>query len=194
MGVLDDAVWHKMTQDEVSAKIIAAVMGNPLSKPDAPKTAAVAPCSSISSGCSHSSTSFSPHLLSDKEEAIVNGYCKMKKIGLLEDAIQHKMSQDGVDAKIIAVVMGEALSKPASPPQASLPPPPPASVPAPPAPPSITLTASEDAIANDYRKMKKMGLPDDAVRHKMAQDGVHAKIITCHFGRPLVQTSHTSST
>jgi len=110
MGVLDDAVWHKMTQDEVSAKIIAAVMGNPLSKPDAPKTAAVAPCSSISSGCSHSSTSFSPHLLSDKEEAIVNGYCKMKKIGLLEDAIQHKMSQDGVDAKIIAVVMGEALT------------------------------------------------------------------------------------
>ena len=48
--------------------------------------------------------------------------------------------------------------------------------------PAIQLTDEEEAIAAEFRKLKKMGLPDDAVRHKMTVSDLHPKIIAAVLG------------
>ena len=183
MGLPDDAVRHKMQQDRVEENIIASVLGNPwhdsalASTAQTPATRAPAQKPALP-------TAIPADQLSTEEEALATPYIKMKKMGLPDDAVHHKMQQDGVEAKIIASVLGKpsTSSSTASTPATAQTP---ISQLAPePEPPAVQLSGEEEATAEPYQKMKKMGLPDDAVRHKMQQDGIEAKIIASVLGDP----------
>ena len=160
LGMPEDAVRHKMTQDGVDEKIISAVLGGDQStSAPSPSASQTAPASEAPSGVP----------LTDDEEAMARLYRKKLKLGMPEDAVRHKMVQDGVDQKIIAAVVGGDASSPseASPTSSSQPPP----------TPTVQLSEEEEAIAARFRKMSKMGLPPDAVKHKMVQEGVDQKIV-----------------
>lgn len=163
MGLPVDAVRHKMAQDGISPKIVAAVMGDEWVEPSvSPVTATALSATSVP-------------VLSEDEEAVAETYLKMKKMGLPEDAVRHKMNQDGVNGKIVAAVFQTPLAETASP----------AVVAKPTSSGKVSLTSDEESIAEKYRKMTKMGLPEEAVRHKMNQDGISDKIISEVFGESL---------
>jgi len=87
---------------------------------------------------------------------------------------------DGVDA--VAV---EETSVGVPPPPPPLPPPPPP--PEPPKEPPEPAPAPANAMVNDpkygiYFKMIKMGVPEQAVRNKMALDGVDASVLDANAG------------
>lgn len=147
MGLPDDAVRHKMIVSDVHPKIMAAVLGE-----DWVDDATVEPPATLSAA------------LTNEEEVIVAQYRKMQKMGLPDDAVRHKMIVSEVHPKVIAAVLGEEWKDDLS--TKSL----------------ITLTNDEEAIAEQYRKMQKMGLPDDAVRHRMELNEVDTKIIAHIFG------------
>jgi hypothetical protein len=100
--------------------------------------------------------------LSEKDKQTVEEYRKMLKRGLPEGAVLHKMQSLGVSKHIIDAVMSkdEAPSAVVNNQTQS----------------SGSLSQEEEKIAEQYRKMKKMGLPDGAVTHKMIADGVSVKI------------------
>lgn len=56
-----------------------------------------------------------------------------------------------------------------------------------------SLTDDEEAIASKYRKMIKMKVPLDAVRHKMTIDGVHVSIIADILGDSALEGSIKSN-
>jgi hypothetical protein len=106
-------------------------------------------------------------------------YRKKLKMGMSIQAVRHKMAQDGIAANVTVAVCGvdvgeSSSSGPANAYEMS-------SVQA--APPiSSGLTEDEEAMAQFYRKKAKMGMPIQAVRHKMAQDGVAEIIIAAVCG------------
>ena len=100
-------------------------------------------------------------------------YAKMKKMGLPEGAIRHKMTQDGIAKELMAEFFGEKQPeiKKAKKEKVELPP-------------------LDENIVGKYRKMKKMGLPDGAIQHKMVQDGIDQAIINQFFNiKPAAKTS-----
>lgn len=168
MGMPADAVRHKMVQDGIEPHIIAAVMGDggtaaPLQETSIPSLPAMA-------------TSASSATLSEDEEALAQFYCKKLKMGMPADAVRHKMVQDGVDERVISSVLGDTAPTSAVAPTAST---------------SIvsSLTEDEEAVAQFYRKKLNMGMPLDAVRHKMIQDGVDPKVMAAVVGGDLPEAS-----
>jgi len=154
MGLPEDAVKHKMVAEGVDQKVISAVLGTPAPAAASTHAPAPAPAAALVT-------------LSAEEEAIAGRFRKMQKMGLPDDVVKHKMTSEGVDSKIIASVCGGEAPAPAAPA------PTPAAAPA----PAVALSAEEEAIAGRFRKMLKMGLPEDAVEHKMVAEGVDPKII-----------------
>jgi len=174
MGLPEGAVRHKMVASGVHPKIIAAVFEEPWSEPNA-AAAAAAPVPAPASTSSIQLTA--------DEEATANEFRKMMKMGLPEGAIRHKMAASGAHPKVIAAVFGEPWSDPA----ASAPAPASAST------SSIQLTADEGATVHEFQKMMKMGLPEGAVRHKLAASGAHPKVIAAVFGEPWSNHSAAAS-
>lgn len=165
MGMPQDAVRHKMVQDGVEERVINAVLSATEGAP-----AAQPPSISISG----------PVLvqLTDDEEALAGFYRKKLKLGMPEDGVRHKMVQDGVDERIINAVLSGSASARISPTTQAVQAPAPESAPAP-VPSSSTsgITTEEQFLVDSYKKMLKMGMPKDAVRHKMAQDEVDERLI-----------------
>jgi len=205
MGLPEPALRHKMIQDGVDEKIIAAVLGGEYSGPGASPSRTAS-----TEAATPSASEVSSSALSAGEEDIASRFRKMMEMGLPADIVRHKMIQEGVDENIISAVLGgdnvaAALSVPTTestptgapasasgeedaPPTASLSPPPPPPTPPASAPaPAATLTQvagltdDEEAVAARFRKMAKMGLPEDVVRHKMAAEGVEEKIVDAVF-------------
>jgi hypothetical protein len=148
----------KNKAQKAAAAAIAAKMGKPAqSKPEKKeKKGWKAPFSKKgSSGGVTSSRS-----LSEKDKQTVEEFRKMIKRGLPEGAVLHKMQSNGVSKSIIDAVMSKDEA-PAVVRQTQS---------------SGSLSQEEEKIAEHYRKMKKMGLPDGAVTHKMIADGVSVKI------------------
>jgi Formin Homology 2 Domain/Subunit CCDC53 of WASH complex len=148
MGVPAEGVRHKMQKDGVSSKILAAVIV------DEPQ-----PTTKDADG--------GPKL-SIVEEAVAETYRKMLKMMIPKEAVQHRMIKDGVDPKIMAVVIGKPPEQPKAngDPMAS----------------NNKLTDSEESIASAYRKMLKLSIPKEAVRHKMTQEGISEKIMIAVLG------------
>jgi hypothetical protein len=148
-------------QKAAAAAIAAKMGGKPAqSKPEKKETnPRKAPFSK--KGSSGGTTSSRPSL-SEKDKQTVEEYRKMLKRGLPEGAVLHKMQSLGVSKHIIDAVMSkdEAPSAVVNNQTQS----------------SGSLSQEEEKIAEQYRKMKKMGLPDGAVTHKMIADGVSVKI------------------
>ena len=151
MGLPDEALRQKMMATEVHPKIIAAVLGEEWTENTPESSAPVPEAGGI--------------VLSDDEEAVAAQYKKMRKMGLPDDAVRHKMVVSEVHPKIIAAVLGEEWSE--SPNKA---------------PAATAMSDEEEAIAAQYREMQRTGLPDDAVRHKMVMNEIDPKIIAAVFG------------
>ena len=133
MGVPPEGVRHKMATEGVDAKIVDAVLNDSSSKED-------------------------PKGLSDEDETVASKYRKMLKMGVPPEGVRHKMTTEGVDAKIIDAVLALPESEGADGPN--------------------RLSEKEDAIASKYRKMLKMRIPLDAVKHKMTMEAVDSKIVS----------------
>ena len=104
--------------------------------------------------------------LSMEEEETASKYRNMLKMGIPPDAVQHKMSSDEIHPQVMAAGLDEmnatvrdgAVKANAG--------------------PSDELTSDEEVIADKYRKMLKMGVPLDGVKHKMTQESVDLKIVS----------------
>ena len=178
MGIPEDAVRHKMKVSEVHPKIIAAVMGDTWSDPG------------IISASTQLQQAISPTnvvsiQLTNEEEDVAAVYRKMQKMGLPQDAVRHKMIVNEVAPKIVAAVLGDewkdsgsnistGTDSPVEPNIQSS---------------SIELTGGEEMIASVYRRLQKMGLSDDAVRHKMVTSNVHPKIIAAVLNEEWIDAS-----
>jgi hypothetical protein len=109
--------------------------------------------------------------LNKTEDETAQKYRKMVKMGLPEGAVRHKMISDGVSGRVVEAVMSGEDSTPRS------------------QSPALqkrpvddgsgqrsSLSVGEENIAQKYRKMMKIGMPEGAVLHKMIADGISVKI------------------
>lgn len=103
--------------------------------------------------------------LSPVDEQIAAQYRKMLKISIPRDAVRNKMMRDNIGVRIIEAVLGKGATAKAD-----------SDVVA------IVLTTEEEAVASQYRKMIRINIPKDAVRHKMMKDNVDARIIIAVIG------------
>eukprot|EP00934_Nitzschia_sp_Nitz4_P000444 Nitzschia sp. Nitz4//scaffold34_size148208//121684//127830//NITZ4_002993-RA/size148208-processed-gene-0.54-mRNA-1//-1//CDS//3329548834//444//frame0 len=159
MGIPSDAVRHKMTKDAIPQKLVDAVLGEAMEpfKPPPPLPKAGA----------------TSQTLTPDEEKVAQPYRKMLKMMIPKEAVAHKMKKEEVSDAIIAAVVGEEFcSKKAAAKKG------PAGVP--------TLTDEEESVASSYRKMLSLRIPKEAIRQKMASEGISKKIIAAVLGEKLV--------
>jgi len=154
MGIPPEAVAHKMKKDGIDQKIVSSVLGDSNSKD---QTGTV--------------TTASGPKLTIPEQAAARQYQKMLEMGVPKEAVEHKMKKDGVDANIVAFVLGLPASTPGKVP-----------VPTKGKSSSSSLNSEEEATASMYRKMLKMNIPKNAVQHKMAMNGISEKIVAAVLG------------
>jgi hypothetical protein len=104
--------------------------------------------------------------LSELEEALVVSYQKMLKMMIPPEAVRHKMKKDQASQNVIVAVFGPQAgdSEDTNPMQ------------------EVALSEEDEAVASSYRKMLKMMIPPEAVRHKMTKDQVGAKIVMAVLG------------
>ena len=157
MGVPPDAVRHKMSAEDVDAKIVAAVLDKGQTPQEEEKAG-------------------SATQLSEDEEQIADKYRRMLKMGVPLDGVQHKMKTEGIDIKIILALSSQPLPSNDSSAENK------AAAKKKNAAAGPELTEEEEAIASTYRTMLKVCVPKDSVRHKMKQEGVSAKIIESVVG------------
>lgn len=164
MTVPLEAVAHKMKKDGVDQKIISAVVGDGSSN------------TSVRANESAAIPS-----LTIPEQAAAQKFQKMLKMSVPIEAVEHKMKKEGVDAKIIAYVLGQpsnaqnGASAPTKSKKAS----------------SSSLTSTEESTASIYRRMLKMNIPKEAVHQKMTMDGVTEKIISVVLGKGMKDANKT---
>ena len=116
-----------------------------------------------------------PAVLSAGTAKIMEKYARMRKMGIPDGAIRHKMKQDGVDAANIAgffIAASNPVVRRATPAVAR---------------DSATASSQLNALQSredlkKYFKMKKLGLPDGAIRQKMQKDGMSGVDIAAFFG------------
>ena len=162
MGLPPDAVQHALTKDGVGAKIADAVLGTTNAEGTEDKE----------KGQVGAETKVVGPVLTGEEENIASKYQKMLKIFIPPDAVRHKMTMDGVDIKIVNTVLGPLLEEKrgermSNTVEAQV---------------VVVLTENEENIASKYRKMLKISIPVDAVRHSMTKDGVSARIAEAVLG------------
>jgi hypothetical protein len=177
------AVQHRMRLEGVPSKIIASVLSEmdqcPL--PPAFVAAVELPSSPVSTftatTVNDGKSTCTTEKLSDQEEKLVKEYKLLLKRGLPADSVRHKLTRDQVDMKIVAAVFAEdeTNDKSASEDGKAA---------------KMDLTEEDNAIAEKYRKMLKLKIPEGAVRHKMTQDQVDPKIVSAVFGDQPSDTNH----
>jgi hypothetical protein len=112
-------------------------------------------------------TVMSTSSLTTEEKKVVDSYKKMLMLRIPEEAVRHKMEKENVDVKLMSIVLGEKESSVAeSAPVAA----------------SNGLSIAEEAAAAPYKRMLKLSIPAEGVRHKMEKDGVDVKIILAVLG------------
>ena len=112
--------------------------------------------------------------LSSAESKIAESYQKMLRLLVPKEAVRHKMEKEKVDPKIMAFVFGEESSVASS--------------------AVFGLTVKEEKVAALYRKMLKMMVPLEAVRHKMEKEGVDQKIVSAVLGEGKVTQKQVGDT
>jgi transcriptional antiterminator Rof (Rho-off) len=151
MGMPEGAVMQKMAGDSVSRNIQERVLAGPSD------IAFVSSSGPLHPHVSLLTTDAKVLLLSTEDEATASQYRKMIKMGMPEGAVLQKMALDGVSQNIQDSVKADAIptTKDTS---------------------CSSLSVDEEAIAMQYRKMLKMGMPEGAVLQKMSVDAVAQKI------------------
>lgn len=166
LGMPLGAVQHKMKLDNVPPQIQKAVTEDSGKNAPPPSFVDALPTSPVSTFTA--TTVGDGEKLTEEEEKVAESYRLLLKRGLPPDAVRHKLARDNVDIKIVHAVFGGSGAAAVATTST-------ADVPQPPAGPS--LSEAENIIAEKYRKMLKMRIPAEAVRHKMTQDQVDAKIV-----------------
>lgn len=116
-------------------------------------------------------------VLTEDEKNTAASYRKMLKLNFPVEIVQHRMKKEGVSERVALAVLGNAAI----------------GVKEIPVVPTSDLTAEEQATADSYRKMLKMGIEKDAVRHKMMKDSVSAKIVAVVLGIPTTSAKQMST-
>ena len=165
----------KNKAQKAAAAAIAAKMGKPAQSKPEKKEKKGWKASFSKKGSSGSATS--SQSLSEKDKQTVEEYRKMLKRGLPEGAVMHKMQSNGFSKSIVDAVMSKDVA-PAVVKQTQS---------------SGSLSQEEEKTAEQYRKMKKMGLPDGAVTHKMIADGISVKIQEAVLAGNSTPTARTTS-
>lgn len=142
MGILPDAVRHKMTSDDIAPIIMATVLDE----------------------ITNANNVNDDKHLTDDEETIAAKYRSMMKMGVPIDGVRHKMAIEGVSSNIVKSVCDDITPLPRA------------------AGGATQLTSDEEIIASKYRKMLKVGIPLDDVKHKMGLDGIDLKIVSVIAG------------
>jgi uncharacterized protein (UPF0335 family) len=83
----------------------------------------------------------------------------MMKMGVPIEDLQHKMTMEGVDTKVINALLGVSKKQPAKVRE-------------------IKLSSEEEVIAEKYCKMLKMGVPLDGVKQNMDLEDADFKIVS----------------
>ena len=96
-----------------------------------------------------------------KDDPLYQKYFKMKKMGIPEGAVRNAMIKDGVDTKILDLDP-EMSCKSQSEAEISI---------------NDEIPIKEDPLYQKYFKMKKLGIPDGAVRNTMIKDGIDTKVL-----------------
>jgi hypothetical protein len=162
IGMPKDAVLHAMRKDTVEEHLIATLMND----------------SKLSSQLNKTPS------LTTKQERSAKKYRLLLKTNVSHDGVRRKMEFENADQAVIVNVLGK--SEHTTIPQNSF------------ITPlkdtkhqSETSPTSIDRVALKYRKMLKMGIPSDAVRHSMIKDNVGEDIIENVLG--LKSTSNISN-
>eukprot|EP00946_MAST-07B_sp_MAST-7B-sp1_P003057 g3057.t1 len=100
-------------------------------------------------------------------------YLKMLKMGVPQQAVKHKMAKDGIDPAILDM----DPTKPPTTPEAV----------------SSGPAIQDDPKYQPYLKMLKMGVPQQAVKHKMAKDGIDPAILDMDPTKPPASSTSTKS-
>jgi hypothetical protein len=116
-----------------------------------------------------SAVSGSLSVLSSEESKIAEEYKTMLKLKVPKDAVKHKMEKDQVDPKIMGFVLGEDTLMSSNGSTCS------------------QLSAKEEKVAALYKRMLKLMIPPEAVRHKMEKEGVDDKIVFAVLGQDQVE-------
>lgn len=126
--------------------------------------------------------------LSAADEEIANKYRRMLKVSIPLDAVKHKMTGDGVDSKICSTVVSEAEDRPPAFVGAHELPSSPLSTLS-----SVAMSSNEIEVAESYRKMLRLKIPEDEVRLKMEKENVDRKIISLVLGDDNLAASQSIS-
>ena len=138
-----DAVRNKMMIEKVDQKLIEALLGRSEQTAMKPTTLAQS------------------NKLSTQDEADVEKYKRMLKIGLPQDAVRHAMLKDNINKALIDKFLGpDPTQEPVSTQNSS------------------TLSVEEKSQVEKYKKMIKMGLPIGAVHHKMRQENASKNVVS----------------
>jgi hypothetical protein len=103
MCIPQEAVHHKMQREEVSQKIIVAVLGQ--DKSEGPSN--IANSNKDQASISSKNTSS----LTDDEESLASQYRKMLKLQIPKDQVLQRMKKEGIEEKIIVAVVGVKLQQ-----------------------------------------------------------------------------------
>lgn len=152
MGLPDGAVRNAMQRDEVDTSILD-----------------MDPEKSLKSQTIDSSGSGDKDV-PIKDDPAFQKYFKMRKMGLPDGAIRNAMQRDGVDTTILDLDPNKSLKSQET------------EQDAPAADTSDTATSNEIPIKEDpafqkYFKMRKMGMPEGAIRNAMKRDGVDDSVL-----------------
>jgi len=165
MKVPKPAVINKMKQSGVESSIIMKyeLSGN---LPDPPSGGAAAPV---------------PAAAAPVDDGL-DKFRKMIKMKVPKPAIINKMKQSGVESSIIMKfeLSGNLPDAPSG--GGAAPAPIPTAAVTPAGPKRAGLTPEEEAKCAKYAKMKKMNLPEQAIRNKMRQDGIPQSLADKFFG------------
>jgi len=172
MGIPIGAVEHKMKMEGMSKDVMKLVIESNIDLAKAQKVCdsnstkrkTAAPKKNKKEGVS----------LTPDEESIAMVYRKMLKVSIPREAVLHKMKRDNVSKKIIAALLGLEKEVPTTSTEntkmrCEVP----------------KLTDEEEDIAKKYRKMLKVSVPKEAVRHKMTRTNIDIKIIAAVLGESL---------
>lgn len=105
--------------------------------------------------------------LTSEEMKLAESYQKMLKLRIPKEAVRHKMEKDSVNTKVIDFVLGIETAAQEEDTKTS-------------------LTVEEERVAESYKKMLKMRIPAEAVRHKMQKDGVDEKVMAAVLGEACI--------
>ncbi len=107
-----------------------------------------------------------------ENERVLGKFKKMLTLNIARDAVRNKMMLEGVDSALIEELLGS--EQPSKQEESSN--------------KSKAFTEEEEAIFEKFKKMSKVGIPQDAIRHAMIKDNIQQTLIDKFLGADQTQS------